>query len=189
MYDKELKNVFREEKINIYIYPLFERIMIIFSAIGFLALTITGFILDYVKDNPQIFPFLPLLLCAMVFSVFAFFEFFTPYIRLDFKLEKIIIRDHLNCFKKEELDLSRVKEIKITDDVYVSYTIDVICAGFTKKLILFERERLPLFLTYKKQRKRFLKLAQKCNSALEEYRAFTNKNMKNKNMDDTPPSL
>lgn len=151
-------------RIIIYQMPLFERVMMSFSAIVFILLGI-GWILVDDKAAATV-----ILLCIMAYCVLAFLDIFMVYICLDIKNSKLIIREAPGI-KKQELLLSSIVEIKISDGVPYKefFTIDVICKGYTVKVVSWSAYptcRLAMFGIYKRQTKRLCAFAKKCNEYL-----------------------
>lgn len=165
---ENLKSGF-SNKIIVYQMPLFERIMGIFSMVVLTSIPILGLIIPLYESKKELIVVLVLLIAMILYCFFMYFNIFMTYICLDVKNKKLVIRESPG-FKKEELYLDNIIDIKVSDgiDYKELFTIDIHCNGYTKKIISWSTEpRLTLFNTYKRQIKRLKNFTEKCNQVLK----------------------
>ena len=157
-----LKKHRSNNKVIIYQMPLFERIIVMLSAIGLTSIPLICIFIGVEK----IFSMVILLLAMIVYSVYMFFCAFKTYICLDVYNQKIIIRE-FSGIKKQELPLDNLKDIKISEGAQFKdlFTIDVNYVGYSKKIDSWSTHpscRLAMFNVYGRQTKRLKKFVLKC---------------------------
>lgn len=148
------------KKIKIYQMPLFERIMLIFSAGFMTSIPIAVLILGSEVQLEMVI----LLIAMSFFSVYMFFSVFMTYICVDITKGKVIIREFPG-FRKQELPLAGLKEIKISTEQYNIFTIDFDYGSYSKKINSWSTHpscRLAMFNAYNRQRARLNKFISKC---------------------------
>lgn len=139
---QNLKNGFSNKK----------RVMCICSAIVLTAIPIFCLAIDV----PNKMEVIILLIAMLAYCVYIYFLVFKTYISLNCEKRKIIVREYPG-FKKEELDLFYVREIKFSDGILEKnlYTIDIIYNGYTKKIKSWSShfgQRLAVFNSYNRQK-------------------------------------
>ena len=162
-----LKNKSLNKKIIIYQMTMIDRILGVWSGILFTIIPISCLILGFEQAMEMII----LLLIAIVYCVFMFFNVFKTYICLDIKSNKLIIRETPGL-KKEEFFLENIISIEVSDGVYTKefFTIDINMRGHTKKISSWSvppKSRISLFGGYKRQTRRLKNFCAECNKYLQ----------------------
>ena len=157
----------KTKKIKLYQLPLTDRIFMILSAMLFIALAIFAII----EVTEYIIVVVIAVSFAILYSILIFSNVFHIYISLDFEKGKFIHKE--SPFKKSETALALIKEIKYTDGYpnKSSFTLDIICNGFTEQIDSWSTGsnwRMVMLFSYRRQKRRLLKFAAKCNEMLRQ---------------------
>lgn len=151
--------------------PLFERIMVVLSALVLTALPILGLTLPLYENKKELMLCIVILFAAILYCVFVYFEIFKIYICLDIINQKLIIREYPGI-KKEEISIIYVNDLKVSDGKEYKdlFALDINCKGFTKKISswsTYPTRRLAMFNVYNRQTRRLIKFAERCNEYLK----------------------
>ncbi len=170
------RNNFLNKKLIIYQLPLFERTAFLLSAIFLTAIPVICLCLPNAYEDQTHIIFIVLLLAMIVYDIYIFFGVFKLYVCLDFKCNKLIVRERIG-FKKWEVPLVNVKSLCVTEGQNGYFTFDVKVNSTNIKLkgfceTTFGRGGVP-FNGYKRQTNRLKKFCDEVNLYLSQYNTNT----------------
>lgn len=170
---KSSKNYYSKGKIIIYHQTLLERIFGGFSVIGFMFLSIFGLTLPVYTNTRELISCIIILLAAIIYSIISYFIIFKAYLCLDIERKIFVIRD-MSGKLIEEFRLKDIVRIEISEEKSKTktdvFSINLVFPAYTRRFYDWSLGygSIPLFRSYKSQRKRLEMFAEQCNKVIGE---------------------